>query len=157
MRYVGIDPGLSGAIAVLFDDDRQPLWHPMPTVRSGKKRAIDGALARDWIFDPMESSLVAIEKVGAMPGQGVTSCFSFGAGWGKIQGVCDGLRLPYVMVAPQTWKKKILDGLGHDKTATIRYCMMRWPTLGLIAPGCRTPHDGAADALCLALFAKLCT
>ncbi len=153
MIFIGIDPGLFGAIAFI-EDDYAPSWAPMPTVKTGTKRSIDGASVRSHlIWDA--PVLIAIEKVGAMPKQGVTSGFNFGAGWGKIQGVCDGMRLPYVMVAPKTWKKKILDGLGTDKSATIAYCMKRYPAVSLIAPRGRTPHDGAADAICLALFAKL--
>jgi crossover junction endodeoxyribonuclease RuvC len=155
VRYIGIDPGIFGAIAELREDG-DPTWIPMPTVKAGSKRAIDGAAVRDFLCVDDDRPLVAIEKVGAMPKQGVTSSFNFGAGWGKIQGVCDGLRVSYVLVQPQAWKKKILEGLGGDKSATIRYCMMRWPALSLVAPRCRTAHDGAADALCLALFAKLC-
>ncbi len=154
MRYIGIDPGLHGAIAVI-EDDKDPDWVPMPVLKTGTKHAVDGASVREYLTGDGKP-LIAIEKVGAMPKQGVTSCFNFGAGWGKIQGVCDGMQLPYVLVTPQSWKKKILDGLGRDKSATIRYCMARWPQVSLIHYGCRVPHDGAADAMCLALFAKLC-
>lgn len=156
MRYIGIDPGIFGAIAIMYDDDRETHWHPMPTVKAGTKSAIDGAAVRELLFDASDKGLVAIEKVGAMPKQGVTSSFNFGAGWGKVQGVCDGIQIPYILVQPQAWKKRILEGLGTDKSATIRFCMYRWPTLSLIAPRGRVPHDGAADALCLSLFAKLC-
>lgn len=51
-----------------------------------------------------------IEHVGAMPGQGSVSGFTFGTSWGMIRGICVGLDIPYRLVRPQAWKKVILEG-----------------------------------------------
>lgn len=97
---------------------------------------------------------VCLEKVSAMPKQGVSSTFRFGTGWGMVRGVCAALAIPVVLVPPTVWKKQVLLGLPHDKAGAVQLCSSRWPTADLVLPGCRVPHDGLADALCLADYAR---
>ena len=96
--------------------------------------------------------LAVIEKVHSMPGQGVSSTFSFGTGYGQLQGLLAGLGIPFELVTPQAWKKVVLAGTAKDKDAAIAYCRRAFPEVPLIMPRCRTPHDGIADALCLLQF-----
>lgn len=153
---IGIDPGLKGGIAAL-DRAGNPLgvW-PMP-VAGGEVHAAGVAdrlrvlLCHDGGPDQVR---VCLEKVGAMPKQGVSSTFRFGVGVGTLLGVCATLGLGVVLVPPPTWKRRILHGLPHDKDGAIRYCMNRWPLVDLVQPGCRVPHDGIADALCLAEYLR---
>lgn len=146
----GIDPGQKGAIAFI-GGTLGVSWMPMPVAGEGhgKKGIIGHAVAEAL----RGCSYVAVEQVGAMPGQGVTSMFQFGRGLGRIEGVLQALALPYALVHPKTWKKAVLNGLPHDKEGAIAFARRQWPSVSLIAPGCRTPHDGAADALCLAWYA----
>jgi hypothetical protein len=98
-----------------------------------------------------------------MPGQGVTSCFTFGRALGRILGVLEALDVRTVLIDPKTWHKAVLGtpALPADKAArrkewkrlAIAQCLSRWPALNLKAsPRCRVDHDGMADALCLALY-----
>ena len=48
---------------------------------------------------------VVVEKVSAMPGQGVTSMFNFGQSYGVIKGICSAMQLPIHFVTPAKWKK----------------------------------------------------
>jgi crossover junction endodeoxyribonuclease RuvC len=146
--FIGIDPGLSGGVSSIHDGKAYPC--PMP-VAGGEVDA--GALA-DMLLKIMRTGpcWVAVEKVGAMPGQGVTSMFNFGCGWGMVRGVCAALGLSVTLVTPQKWKKEVLAGLPHDKDGAIRYCSSRWPGTSLVLPRCRKPHDGMADSLCLAAW-----
>ncbi len=154
----GIDPGMTGAVAWYYEAGNSAGWGRMPTIgMGGSKRSIDPpGLARllNSLRAMVPIRLVVIEKVGAMPGQGVTSMFSFGRGCGVLDGVCGALGLPIVMVTPQSWKKRILEGLPHDKAGAIAYCQRRWPQVNLIPENGRVPHSGAADALCLAAYGK---
>ncbi|MCK6488469.1 MAG: Holliday junction endonuclease [Planctomycetes bacterium] len=97
---------------------------------------------------------VCLEKVGAMPKQGVSSTFRFGTGWGMVRGVCAALGIPVVLVMPTQWKKQVLLGLPHDKDGAVQFCASRWPQTDLVLSGCRVPHDGLADALCLAEYGR---
>lgn len=92
-------------------------------------------------------------KVAAMPGQGVTSMFNFGANFGWIQGVLEALRFPYELIAPQRWKKEF--SLTSDKKASIRTAQRLFPGVSLLADKhCRVESDGVAEALLLAEYAR---
>lgn len=153
MAYLGIDPGQSGGLA-LIDGDRIECC-PMPL--AGK--AVDWCEVANWIthLAPASRASVAyVEKVGAMPKQGVSSTFKFGVNVGGIHGVLGALGVPMVLVTPQSWKKRVLAGTAKDKAAAIDFCRRRWPHVSLLASErCRKPHDGMAEALCLARFAQM--
>ena len=109
MKIIGIDPGLSGAIAVLENNKVLNIFD-MPVMSEGKKnkRQLNSAqlvkLLKDNISKNEEISVV-VEQVNAMPGQGVTSMFNFGQTFGAIKGVCAALGLPIFFVRPSKWKK----------------------------------------------------
>ena len=109
MKIIGIDPGLSGAIAILENNKVLNIFE-IPVMSEGKKnkRQLNSAqlvkLLRDNITKNEEVSVV-VEQVNAMPGQGVTSMFNFGQTFGAIKGVCAALGLPIHFVRPSKWKK----------------------------------------------------
>lgn len=165
MICIGIDPGLDGAVAVLHDD--MIAIRPTPTIAAGKggKRKFDLKAMRDILFDVhvpprfvfdvnVPNHFVVIEKASSRPGQGVSSVFSFGEGFGMWQGLLAGLFMSYEVVTPQKWKAAVLGGTTKDKQAAIEYVSRRYPTVSLLAtPRSKVPHDGMADALCLAVYA----
>ena len=109
MRIVGIDPGLSGAIAIL-EDKKVLNVYDMPVMAEGKKnkRQINSAQLVNLLRENNENDeelVVIVEQVNAMPGQGVTSMFNFGQTFGAIKGVCAALNLPIFFVRPSKWKK----------------------------------------------------
>ncbi|MBA1339544.1 MAG: crossover junction endodeoxyribonuclease RuvC [Pelagibacterales bacterium] len=109
MRIIGIDPGLSGAIAVLEDNKIKEIFD-MPVMADGKKnkRQLNSAhlvkLIKDNIKD-IDETVMVVEQVNAMPGQGVTSMFNFGQTFGAIKGICAAIGLPIYFVRPAKWKK----------------------------------------------------
>tara|TARA_Y100000817_G_C16424910_1_gene353604 strand:+ start:32 stop:523 length:492 start_codon:yes stop_codon:yes gene_type:complete len=109
MKIIGIDPGLSGAIAIL-ENKRVLDVFEMPVMAEGKKnkRQLNSAqlvkLLKNNISKNEDVSVV-VEQVNAMPGQGVTSMFNFGQTFGAIKGVCAALELPIFFVRPSKWKK----------------------------------------------------
>ena len=109
MIVVGIDPGLSGAIAILENNKVLNIFD-MPVMAEGKKnkRQLNSAQLVSIIKDitkPDAEIAVVVEQVNAMPGQGVTSMFNFGQTFGAIKGVCAALELPIFFVRPSKWKK----------------------------------------------------
>jgi crossover junction endodeoxyribonuclease RuvC len=150
LNIIAIDPGLKGAIATLYKGGIEVM--PMPLAGKTLDLATIAELFR-YTQGNSEKTIAVIEKVGAMPGQGVSSTFSFGCGYGQIQGILAGLGIPFELVLPQAWKKSILTGTAKDKDAAIAYCRRAFPDIPLIMPGCRTPHDGIADSLCLLQYA----
>jgi hypothetical protein len=157
--YLGIDPGLDGGIAALFDDGRVLACWPMPTVTDGKRRHVDAhELVRlvGKIRNGGPIGLAVLEQVSAMPKQGVSSTFAFGRSLGVIEGLLAGLLVPYTLVRPQAWQREVLVGIADDTRtkASVFYARRRWPQAPIIPDGCRKPHDGITDALALAEFAR---
>lgn len=143
MIYIGIDPGKKGALAVI--DTEAPAPFAVPFSERGYLDVL-----RDT---DSGKSIVALEKVAAMPGQGVTSMFNFGCGFGWIQGILEALRFPYELVPPQRWKKAF--GVTSDKHTSIRAAQRLFPGVSLLAsPRCRIENDGMAEALLLAEYAR---
>ncbi len=109
MKIIGIDPGLSGAIAVLENSKVLNIFD-MPVMSEGKKnkRQLNSAQLVSLIKSNIKTNeevVVVVEQVNAMPGQGVTSMFNFGQTFGAIKGVCAALELPIFLVRPSKWKK----------------------------------------------------
>ena len=109
MKILGIDPGLSGAIAILEKKKVLNLFD-MPVMTEGKKnkKQLNSAQLVNIIRENSigdEEIVVVVEQVNAMPGQGVTSMFNFGQTFGAIKGVCAALNLPIFFVRPSKWKK----------------------------------------------------
>tara|TARA_B100000900_G_scaffold244861_1_gene208221 strand:+ start:17 stop:508 length:492 start_codon:yes stop_codon:yes gene_type:complete len=109
MKIIGIDPGLSGAIAILENNKVLHIFD-IPVMSEGKKnkRQLNSALLVSLLRDNItnnEEVAVVVEQVNAMPGQGVTSMFNFGQTFGAIKGICAALDLPIFFVRPSKWKK----------------------------------------------------
>ena len=109
MRILGIDPGLSGAIAILEEKKVLSIFD-LPVMADGKKnkRQLNSAQLVNIIKENIAGAdeiAVIVEQVNAMPGQGVTSMFNFGQTFGAIKGICAALGLPIFFVRPSKWKK----------------------------------------------------
>ena len=115
MIVMSIDPGLSGAIAVFRHTDAALVdVIDMPThelTRNGKAKRQISASALAGIFTQHDPRHVVVERVSAMPGQGVTSMFSFGRSFGIIEGILAAYNIPATFVMPSVWTKGIGRGL----------------------------------------------
>jgi crossover junction endodeoxyribonuclease RuvC len=151
--YIGIDPGLSGALAVLAPDGTlEALWDtPTLTLRTSRgtkqEHDIPGLVA---LLEPYSGpqSHVFIEEAQSMPQQGVRSMFTCGLGMGLWLGVLAALRMPYTRVRPQIWKRAL--GLGKDKEASRLRAMQLFPSAELR----RKKDHGRAEALLLARYGQ---
>lgn len=100
---VGIDPGNTGAIASLDYDGTVKYCFDLPLEQEGNKKIIDGFELSRIIID-LKPTCIVLEKVHAMPGQGVTSMFNFGQGYGIIKGTLQSMGHEYELITPQAWK-----------------------------------------------------
>ncbi|MDR1048749.1 MAG: hypothetical protein LBL51_03250 [Synergistaceae bacterium] len=157
--FIGIDPGLSGAVAVV-DEKLQILGlEDTPVVRAGGKTQYNvaemAALIRRFVLmgDDVGNVLAVLEAQQGLPGQGVTSTFHTGYGYGLWCGILGTMELPYRTVRPSVWTRKVLAGSpGEGKARSIAFTLKMFPAAELIPPGCRKPRDGRADAACLAYW-----
>lgn len=161
MIYVGIDPGITGAVAVI-DANRAISFYDTPTFElksNGKTKNVPDQYAfADILRDIVAGgpTLVVIEKVWAMPGKGgfgrqsmgATSAFNFGMGFGLWLGVIAALKIPVQQVAPTTWKKSMMSDMDKDKDASRIRAIALFPQ---VADSLKLKkHHGRADALLIA-------
>ena len=153
MKIIGIDPGLSGAIAVMHDKKVINMYD-MPVMAEGKKnkRQLNSSQLVNIIKENIhedEETIVVVEQVNAMPGQGVTSMFNFGQTFGAIKGVCAALKLPIFFVRPSKWKK-YFELINSSKDASRTKVIEMYPTLsGQLA---KKRDVNKSDAILIAKF-----
>lgn len=140
MIYIGIDPGKSGALAVI--DRATTILVPFSEA--------------DYINSlkllPAQLTRACLEHVSAMPKQGVTSMFNFGMNFGYIKGLLEAFGIPYELVRPQKWKKEF--GIS-DKNSSVECCKRLFPGVSLHrTERCRKDDDGMAEALLMAEYAR---
>jgi len=141
---LAIDPGLSGAIAIYFPTAPERVVAEDVPVVDG---AIDGATlaARIEQFKP---DVAIIERVAAMPKQGVSSTFTFGRSFGTVIGVVQALRIPQHMVTPGMWKKHFR--LSADKEEARAHALQLFPAVA--AQFSRKKDHGRAEAALIARY-----
>jgi len=147
---IGVDPGCSGAVVVLQSARcPEPIeWVRMPTLKDGKASRVDCAELVRFLED-FDNGHAFVEAVHAMPGQGVSSMFSFGHAAGSVIGVLAAMRIPVTPVTPQRWKKAA--GLiGKDKDAARSRAIQLWPRWAAL--GKKGEGQALADAALLARF-----
>lgn len=146
---IGIDPGLTGALAILAGEEIVAL-EDLPVARSpGKLAWIDGAKL-EAMLEPRvngHSAAVVIELVHSMPKQGVASSFTFGATYGSILSIVQAQHLPLHLISPSQWKRE-MKLQGKDKRAALAQARLLFPTADLAL----AKHHGRAEALLLAYW-----
>lgn len=148
---IGIDPGISGALALLTDDLKLLEVVDMPVMAQGKHHQVNaaelGKILERW-RRKYEGNLTAyLESVSAMPGQGVSSMFGFGVSYGIVQGVLGTLQIPVIMITPGVWKRRA--GLiGKEKDMARTLAIRLYPEASLA----RKLDCGRADAILIARF-----
>jgi crossover junction endodeoxyribonuclease RuvC len=149
--YIGIDPGISGAVAILDDQGAYLEAWEFPLLQDGKKRQINAAELAKELGRYSEYHMVAIvERVGARPGQGVASMFNFGKSYGMALGVVAALGAEMHLVTPPTWKKHYkLTGKPKDASRTLAQQYYPAASLG------RKKDHGKGDALLLARYGQV--
>lgn len=168
---IGIDPGLDGGIASIelgsIGEPVNVVVIRMPTKPGpAGRRDVDGCEVSAFLEDVNYHGTilsVAVESVHSMPRQGVTSAFNFGKGYGKILGIIESLEISLQEPTPVQWQKLVLAGMKtkatkskrRDKNTSIRFVLNQFPKVNLKATDrSKTLHDGMAEAICLAEYAR---
>ncbi len=146
---IGIDPGLSGAVAHFYDGVVTTYDTPIFSIKKGKKvqREVDGVQLAT-IISRHHPEQVILERVNAMPKQGVVSMFNFGRSFGVVEGVVAALQIPITYVTPQRWKSALR--LSSDKGESRRLATQLWPQHA--DQWSRVKDDGRAEAALLAHY-----
>ena len=143
MRILAVDPGVSGAYALLVDDGiSPPVVDDLPVVGNQVN-------AGEWrrVIKSLSPDVAIVELVHSMPKQGVASTFRFGMACGIIRGVLLGAGVSIVDVTPNTWKKYFR--LNNEAEKSRALACQRFPDLPGLA---RKKDHNRAEALLIALW-----
>lgn len=169
MIIIGIDPGFSGAIAVIPDNAPAQIYS-MPIITETKRRTrkpkkplkrrrrlTKRRLDLDFLITRLSLYLnrdvrVFIEKSQPMPSQGTAGIGNYMKSYGQIIGILHTLGLPYNEVSPVVWKKSLGIPKGSDKSASIAMANQLFPYIDI-----PSSKDGYADAILIAQYGKLFT
>ena len=153
MRILGIDPGLSGALAVLeIEDHGFDLISviDVPTVGEAAKRRVWIGPLTEWLMEINPAPEVAfIERAQAMPEQGASSGFIYGRAVGALEAavLCSGIRLR--TAEPSSWKRKLgLIGKGKAESQALAVKMIS----GLGEALDRKKDHNRAEAMLIAIY-----
>jgi hypothetical protein len=136
---LGVDPGLSGALAFWFPQHGRITADDMPTVAGDVDVASLVARIRQ-----MGPDLAIIEIASSRPGQGVSSSFKFGRGYGAVIGVIAALAIPVHLVSATKWKRHF--NLDADKERSRALALRLWPSRADLF-GRKRDHNRAEAAL----------
>lgn len=142
MLYVGIDPGITGGLAVLNMEDE--LIHV--------EKFSDFKTISQFFKDYKdEIILTGLEQVHGFPGMGVKTVTTFMKNAGGWECMLDILEIPYTLIPPSRWQKKILGVFpkGESKKRALSYVQKRFPKVGV-----KKSDSGIVDAICIALAIK---
>jgi crossover junction endodeoxyribonuclease RuvC len=127
-RYLGIDPGLSGALAIVETINGVPVLIDavdMPSTGTGAKARVDIIAVSSWIAK-LAPSTAYIERAQAFPGQGASSGFSYGRAVGAIEATIALCQIPTILVEASGWKRR-LHLPGKDKEAARQKAQQLFP------------------------------
>lgn len=108
-RYIGIDPGKHGGIAVMGADGEVLDVVNMPETPQD---------LLDFLEQYKDDSFCTLERVGGMPGNGGSAMFNFGKGYGHLQMALLALHIPTEDVTPNKWEKTYQLGSSGKYTKT---------------------------------------
>lgn len=149
MKILGIDPGASGALVTLVTDTNDLTIHDMPIFsvkRNGKNKVEVNVQQLAKIVAATIPDIAVLEKVGAMPGQGVSSMFQFGRTVGMIEGVLAAANVPVVYVSPREWKAHMkVSGIKDESRRAATQLYPKYADLFA-----RVKDDGRAEAALIA-------
>lgn len=147
---LGIDPGCTGSVVILDEDNNYIDHLLMPTLKTGKSNRVNGAAVMAFLSQ-YKISHAYLEKVHSMPQQGVASTFNFGHAAGVIEGIIQGMMIPYTLITPQLWKKKA--GLiGKDKDEARSMAIRLYPSIRVLDK--KGQGQALADSILIARFGK---
>jgi len=137
---IGIDPGQSGGIAILRDGTTEA--YKMPETPRSIADFLEG-------FQGDSDTFAFLEKVHAMPRQGIASTAKFMRGVGVLDGILTAYEIPFDEVTPQRWQKEMGCMTKGDKNVSKRRAQQLFPMLKIT--------HALADALLIAEYGRRVT
>jgi hypothetical protein len=146
VTIIGIDPGKSGAVAMI-----EPGGTTFTDCLPYDGTSLDVHRLQD-ILTVEGDCRIFIEKPMVLARQG--GSMTMGTNYGRILATIELMKMPYREVSPQTWISKILGKTGGDKGFALAKVKQLFPNAELVLPRCKKPHDGIVDALLIAEWGR---
>jgi len=144
---LGVDPGLTGALALHRDGEWILL--DMPIAGDAKRREINGPELCRFLREHQPDHAY-LEYAAARPGQGVSSMFKFGVSYGATKMALAACGVPYTIVIPMKWKPAVGIQTGADKEASRLRALQLFSDLAAYLS--RKKDHARADAMLLTYF-----
>lgn len=150
MIFIGLDPGLTGAIATVDSNAQLLQLADLPVIRDGKLAWIDSNELTSLFLEVLQGrpASLHVERASARPGQGVSSTFCTGVVMGSILAACQQIHAPLNLVTAAKWKPAM--GLSADKAASLDKARLLFPGASLV----RKKDHNRAEAILLAEYGR---
>jgi len=107
--FIGIDPGLTGALASINCDGDSQIMRDLPTSQLNKLKWVDGILLLEILREargdtPPQQCLITLEQTGVIPKNGAIAANSMGRTLGSILATIQISGIPFHVVQPARWK-----------------------------------------------------
>lgn len=149
---VSIDPGLTGGIANLSEEDG--LWlEPMPRNESG----IDAQELYRLVKEMKGAKAAYVESIYAVPSSGAHSMMVFGKTYGVVIGILTAVGIPIIEVRSQQWMKEIYKGCPENlvkKERSVWAFNKLFPGINANEPGKKRVHMGMLEAALIAEYGR---
>jgi crossover junction endodeoxyribonuclease RuvC len=136
---IGIDPGSSSGGMAWIPHDRTLEPEAVKLSNMTQKDIVE------WLVE-RNASTATLEKVSAMPGQGVSGMFRFGVSFGELRMALVATGIPFELATPQKWQRSMGCMSKGDKNTTKRKAQE-------LFPGMKITH-AIADALLIAEYGR---
>jgi crossover junction endodeoxyribonuclease RuvC len=158
---LGIDPGLTGGM-VIFDGKRILEKHIIPVIKESR----NGKIKNEINLKSLNTIILTakrynpkcfLEKVGAMPGQGVSSMFAFGKSFGILIGMLTAHEIETILISPKKWTTLMHKPYAHTnlnpKEKSKLIINNIFPNENFLATDkSKIPHSGLIDAALIAVY-----
>lgn len=148
MYHLGIDPGKSGGLALISSEIKMLWAEIMPDNLLDLKEVLEAAKECGRLH-------AWLEKAQVFPKQGLVSAFNYGRHFGELCSALTMLEIPYTLVSPVTWTKKMHLGVGvkDPKQKTLAIARRLYPKEKFLATDrSKVPHSGIVDAVVIARY-----
>ena len=155
MIHIGIDNGVSGALAAISPNSQIIAMLPMPTLKARKGNEVDVATVWHWLDHLCRDKLtVTIEEPGGS--KSAKAATSMAGSFHSLRTLCVLKGLRWHRITPQVWQKEIIPGCkaGESKPRALAQARQLWPGESFVPSGCRVPNDGVIDAALIAEYAR---
>lgn len=154
MKIAACDPGKTGGFAFIDTDACTIAVVEMPVEAATKSRSLTSPSAVAHLLHAARPDWLFLEEVGTAPGEGAVGAFSFGRGFGRIEGIAAGAMVPVWLVKPAEWKRQLQ--VPADKCRAVTRAKQLMPSAAAVFHGPRGGvKDGKAEAALIALYGCL--